>query len=110
MALDGGIGALWEWVLAPLLAAAICEAILKVLHVWGYYPDRKLVALVIGRRSPETLQRTSHWTFTALATAAALIVVVFCTMPTSKNVMGEIRNNSGVITQGQKGDNTFSSK
>jgi hypothetical protein len=99
---------LWEWIVAPLVAAVLCGALLEILHPLGYYPERWLAGLIM-RHPSEKAQKIAFWGLVAISALGTLLLVNWF-LPLESPPSGgvTIKDNQGIITKGQTGDNTLS--
>jgi hypothetical protein len=100
-----------------LVLAIACAGIVELLHEFHWYPDRWLARCFMRRPSAKQA-RVFFW---SSITAISLIIAVSVHFlngdeghksspaagSSTDNQIGDIKNNKGIITQGQKGDNTF---
>lgn len=97
--------------LVALAAGLFWAAIIEILHIAGWRPDRRLAGLAF-RSTSTAAQRISFW---GLAAAGALVTLLLVnwflpvgTSPSRSNQMGDIIGNKGIITEGQTGGNKIS--
>jgi hypothetical protein len=89
--------------LITLAAALFWIAVLKLIPI-----ERWLTSFFVAAPS-RTIQRVSFWSLVAIGSLATTLIGNWL-LPTSghQNAIGNIKDNSGIITQGQTGDNTIS--
>ncbi len=92
-----------------LVAALIWAAIIEMLHAIGWYPDRWLASLITRPPSLAAL-RTAFWGLVAVGALAAMAAAYYMVPRnddgSAGNTIGNVTGNTGIITQGQKGDNS----
>jgi hypothetical protein len=103
-------------IIIALVAAILWGAGIEVLHAVGWYPDRWIAGRVMT--ASRKAQRTAFWGLVAILALGTLFLVNWIfpaehaavDVPSVVNKMGDIHNEHGITTQGQKGDNTISPK